>query len=656
MASAKAAATQPKSDLALNSAFFESESEVGGNSSVGAGSERGGAGAAKGARETRPEPVMEDDEEPEADELSESNYGAHKSGHADEHSAYGTTMDDGPHANEYASARGGGGHEYADDYDTQRGAQSERTFYDDATEQPSVYRDDYETYSAPSTGTPGGHPLGRGASDATYSEYNEKPRRRAHIETPRTAYEDAGGDDEEAESDYYYNPKYQSPREEDPESFPVIYHHTVGEFGEFGPFMRLYVELRQLVMFVISSVSLGAVIPIAYAWYFNPFRSKPPKARADIEFDERITGERLSERPQYYAEFWGYKCEEYEIITKGGWILKAHRISDPRRPGGRGYPVVLQHGILCNSLFWLTNEERSLAFWLVDRGYDVWSTNIRANFNAGHVRYSRSDPRFWAWALRELADDLVDVVDYILETTGYRQLAYVGHSQGTGSMFIALSQGIHPELGYKLSSFTALGPSVFAGEALRRFPFSLMHAVGSTRYLWSLAFGVRKFLPIIDIARLFLPAYWFGHLGYLVFGYAFRFNDHNWVNRQKPKIFRATGVGTSSELLYYYLTSFAYRGCSFDPHLQTPWFPKSFPPLTVVFGTTDTLVLGKPLVERLMSHERNVEIVHIVELQGYEHMDMVIGVDAYKTVFPKIHDTIQRTLDPEDVPAHEDAY
>ena len=88
----------------------------------------------------------------------------------------------------------------------------------------------------------------------------------------------------------------------------------------------------------------------------------------------------------------------------------------------------------------------------------------------------------------------------------------------------------------------------------------------------------------------------------------------------------------------------------FDPRITQPWFPPSFPPLTVAYGSIDHLVLGKPLVDRLMAYESNVQIVHILELKGYEHMDMVLGGDAYKTVFPKIKDTIVRTIDPEDLP------
>ena len=51
-----------------------------------------------------------------------------------------------------------------------------------------------------------------------------------------------------------------------------------------------------------------------------------------------------------------------------------------------------------------------------------------------------------------------------------------------------------------------------------------------------------------------------------------------------------------------------------------------------------------------MRYESNVEIVHMVALYQYQHMDMCYGVEAFKTSFPRILDTIQRTRDLEDMP------
>ncbi|WFC97358.1 sterol esterase [Malassezia yamatoensis] len=538
---------------------------------------------------------------------------------------------------------------YEDEVDDDQDARNHMT--DLYADHPNSYNQDRQSQARePRRYAPGT----RNYDGSSYQGAYEDPSMAQHnvpIERPRDygqEYEPSDKIDDDEQ--YQYDARYpEATDDEDPEAFPAFFNHEVGQFGEFNLFSRIYLEMRQMLSFSLTSLSLLLLGNLAFGMYFNPFRKSPPKARCDPEFEKRITGERLSERVQYYAEFWGYKCEEHEIITREGWILKAHRISDPRRGSDRGYPVILQHGILCNSLFFFTNEERSLGFWLVDQGFDVWSTNIRSNYKAGHTRYDRWDPRFWAWSMMELAYDLVDVVNYVVDNTQYSQTAFIGHSQGTASMFLALSHGKYPELGQKLSSFTAMGPAVFPGPSLKRLPFRLM-AKFHSRFAWSLIFGVRDFFPIIEVGREILPAFVFGHLAFLVFVYLFNFHDHNWVNRLKPKIFRSTGVSTSSELLYFYMRSFVGRGCLFDPKIPTPWFPRQFPPLTVVYGTTDYLVLGKPLINRLLHYEKNVEIVHILELQGYEHMDMVLGVDAYKVVFPKIKDTILRTMDPEDMP------
>ncbi len=338
-------------------------------------------------------------------------------------------------------------------------------------------------------------------------------------------------------------------------------------------------------------------------------------------------------------------------MTEGGWILKAHRISDPRRPGGAGYPVVLQHGILCNSSHFVMCEERSLAFWLVDQGYDVWLTNIRANYGAGHTEFSRDDPRFWAWGLKELAFDLRDVVEFICEATAHAKLAYIGHSQGSGSMYLALSPGICPEIGDRLSCFVALGPSVYAGPVLRKFPFSLIRKFRGRKW-WSLVFGVKEFIPAIGLFQRVLPSFVFGHLGRVLVQLLFGFHLRLTPTRQIPKLFRSLPVGTSSELLYWYMAAFAARGCIFDARMQEPWFPRSFPPHSVFYGTIDMLVLGKPLAQRLQQHERNVDVLHCVELNGLEHLDFMFSFDAYLTVYPTIKDSIESTIDPEDhVPA-----
>ena len=102
--------------------------------------------------------------------------------------------------------------------------------------------------------------------------------------------------------------------------------------------------------------------------------------------------------------------------------------------------------------------------------------------------------------------DLPAVIDYVHMRTGVKP-AYIGHSQGAGTsalppgcigphkplnpltaVFLALSKGMRPDIGNKMSCFIALGPAVYAGPVLRSFPFSLMRKFRA-RAIWSFVFG-----------------------------------------------------------------------------------------------------------------------------------------------------------------------
>ena len=52
--------------------------------------------------------------------------------------------------------------------------------------------------------------------------------------------------------------------------------------------------------------------------------------------------------------------------------------------------------------------------------------------------------------------DLPAMVDFILNTTGHKQISYVGHSQGTTIAFAGLS--INKDLQSKINLFVGLGP------------------------------------------------------------------------------------------------------------------------------------------------------------------------------------------------------
>ncbi|KDE09404.1 hypothetical protein MVLG_00310 [Microbotryum lychnidis-dioicae p1A1 Lamole] len=431
----------------------------------------------------------------------------------------------------------------------------------------------------------------------------------------------------------------------DPEDHHFLNDHIVPDYPTQTFFRKCVLTGFQIGSFIGTTAGFNLIAVMAIATYvfkfINPFYKFKKRKDVDKEWELRITGERFSSRAEYYAEFFGHECEALDVETEDGFVLRVHHLIH-KKFKGRGHPVILQHGILSNSVTFMVNEEKSLAFWLLDQGYDVYVSNIRTNFKMPHRHFKRSDPRYWAWSIKEIGMyDLPAIVDFVVGRTGVKP-AYIGHSQGTGTMFLALSRGIRPDIGNKLSSFIALGPSVYAGPVLRTFPFSVMRKFKS-RGLWSLVFGVREFLPFLSILQNVLPSWLFGHVAVPVFQFLFGFGTQQWLWRQVPKFFRTVGLPNSSELLYYYMSNFSYTNCIFNTHSAEPWFPRSFPPLAIFYGTADTLVLGKPLVERIREYEPNVRLVKVVALDDYEHMDMIWGVNAVPECFLGIRDMIEET-------------
>ena len=73
------------------------------------------------------------------------------------------------------------------------------------------------------------------------------------------------------------------------------------------------------------------------------------------------------------------------------------------------------------------------AFVLARAGYDVWLGNNRGcRYSNTHTTLSNKDFDYWQFTWEEMGTkDTPAVIDYILETTGYDKINYLGHSEGT---------------------------------------------------------------------------------------------------------------------------------------------------------------------------------------------------------------------------------
>lgn len=195
----------------------------------------------------------------------------------------------------------------------------------------------------------------------------------------------------------------------------------------------------------------------------------------------------------------GFDAREYNVITGDGYILTIQRIINPlvrHEFRLKMKPIIMAHSLLTSSIDWIIDSPNvvpeawpktgnfskrkpnidfklnensidtqenpnSLGFYMANRGYDVWLSNLRCNlYGQKHVNLTTRDPKFWDFSLDELiAFDLPDTIDFVRKYTKKSKIGFVGHSQGNQIMFGLLSS--RPEYAAIIEPFVALAPVAF---------------------------------------------------------------------------------------------------------------------------------------------------------------------------------------------------
>lgn len=192
---------------------------------------------------------------------------------------------------------------------------------------------------------------------------------------------------------------------------------------------------------------------------------------------------------------YGYTAENHRVTTRDGYHLGVHRCSGgPRSPPRAGKPVAfLMHGMLSSSAdFVLMGPETSLVYMLSDLGYDVWLGNSRGNrYSNTHARLNNETREYWDFSWHEIGTrDLPAMIDFALARTGQSKLHYIGHSMGTTTYFVMISE--LPSYNDKIISSQMLAPSAY------------MHNVRSPFVIW-----MAMFLNTMDLALQMMGTYYF---------------------------------------------------------------------------------------------------------------------------------------------------
>lgn len=228
---------------------------------------------------------------------------------------------------------------------------------------------------------------------------------------------------------------------------------------------------RRLLLMMITSLYSFTGRPVVIGFKFKAFYGDP---------DLKATTRQLIESR-------GFGCEIHQVTTKDGYILSLHRIVHPDLFSTRA-PVLMFHGIMGSASNFLMNDRGgdvhedlskvgpNLGFELAKRGYDVWLFDQRGNPGSRNHTYLDADRdlSYWDFSIDEFAMyDLPAVIDYIQLITMRKNIAFIGHSQGTTAMFFLMSR--RKKYNKIIRPFICLSPVFYLGNSqLNQPPFNIL--------------------------------------------------------------------------------------------------------------------------------------------------------------------------------------
>ncbi|XP_017486991.1 PREDICTED: lipase 3-like, partial [Rhagoletis zephyria] len=345
----------------------------------------------------------------------------------------------------------------------------------------------------------------------------------------------------------------------------------------------------------------------------------------------------------------GYPSEVHKVTTPDGYVLTLFRIPhSPRLENQNATKRVffLLHGVLSSSDCWILNGPNdALAFLLADAGYDVWLGNARGNvYSRNNIYLNPSQRSFWAFSWHEIAVlDSPAMIDYVLNVTGETSLHYVGHSQGTTTLFALLSS--KPEYNAKFRTTHMLAPVCFMEHA--RCPLILLAAplFGTPTTLSTLS-SDSEFLPneellsqlrsaacspdVVDEICSFVLFLFLGydpkHLNYTLMPDVYATQPAGCSTRQllhyaqmyKSGHFRNYDYGAEQNLQNYgQLTPPDYNLSNIHPEV----------PVKFYYSDNDLLANVTDVMRLANSLGNNVELHH-VKYPEYNHIDCLLALEV----------------------------
>ncbi|XP_055308421.1 lipase 3-like [Sitodiplosis mosellana] len=333
---------------------------------------------------------------------------------------------------------------------------------------------------------------------------------------------------------------------------------------------------------------------------------------------------------------YGYLAEKHYVITEDGYNLTLFRCNSNETSSGTKKAVVLQHGILESSDDFTTHDpSQALAYVMADAGYDVWITNSRGNFySRRHISLSPDQRAFWNFSWTEIGlYDLSAIYDYVIEQTQNEKVYAIGHSQGTTSPIVLLSE--KPEYNEKIAAAALMAPVGYVGNSGAPW-----QALSKIRRLQEL-FKDTEFLPRGSFSELssdFCNVIEVGICEGIING-LFGPSEGETNETMLPSHLCHVTSGASLNQAIHYGQEIEYG--YFGPYKTGSEIPRDFnfsqitAPMSFHYSPVDTFT-DTTDVDRLTSQIKSIAFVQVINETKFNHIDFMWGIHAAPLVYSRI--------------------
>ena len=361
-----------------------------------------------------------------------------------------------------------------------------------------------------------------------------------------------------------------------------------------------------------------------------------------------------------YIEKLNLNLEEATITTDDRYINTIWRLTskDPNKSNGRS--VIMQHGLLDGGFTWLILGEDSLAKKLCEEGYTVYLPYVRGTqFSREHLDYDSSlNSDYWNFSFEQIADfDVPANINYVKNRDSVDKVYYIGHSQGTLTFFLAYMN--NPEFMEKnIAKFVALGTVPNVNNAphflIKLFekskilnlipvknmmtlpkeigqvlvPFCTSKAKVLCNEILSLCFSGLHNTGRIDYDRLGKNIFLYEPGGSSVQ------NLKHWIQIHKAKRVQRYDFGNVIDNMKHYgqITPPAYD--------LTKMKGYSIPSLMTI-SDADPFADPQDTLDFIDIIDKKDELVQVLSLTNYNHIDYFWADSAIEEIFPKVIDFLE---------------